>query len=329
MSTDQTDDFDDIPTFQPLPPIEPSRDELRARYFKPGFGFWMAVVWCVIYVVVMQVLAAFACGIPVILIAMAIDAANGQAPGDPAAWMKSETGATAMMIVLVLSHLVGLLFGFIILRWQVGRSWMRRIAINRLPSPTHIVLVPIGVAAMMALSAAIEVPIMRYIPSIQDLLNAAAINFDWPGIEMIEPLLKKTPWSLAIFAIAILPGLNEELWCRGFLGQGLSMRYKTWGVVLITSFLFGCIHLEPRQGVNAMFLGAAIHGSYLATRSLWVPIFVHMAHNGLAAIHMNEQIGVPVLTPIEDVLARSPVLLVFSALLLFSAAAFALSSNAL
>src|SRR5262249_50815343 len=103
----------------------------------------------------------------------------------------------------------------------------------------------------------------------------------------------------------------------------LSARYRNWAVVLIVSFLFGAIHLEPRQGLNAMLLGATIHGAYLATRSLWVAIFIHFANNGLAVIHYNERLY-PVLDPFEPALQDEPMLFVLSAALLFLGVSFAL-----
>jgi CAAX protease family protein len=338
------DDADDIPTLRPLLPAD-SGDDLRIEYADygeppppprpplpppdPGFGFWMAVVWCVLFLLVTQVLAGVFCGVPIVLLAIAIEAAqNGPgAVNNEAglkAWIDGPAGRLAFMGALLSSHLAGLLFGWLILRWRCGRKrWKRRIALTRGPTRTHAALVLIGLPAVVALSLAIEQPIMKYVPSIQDLLVRAHIDFQWPGIEIVEPLLRKTPWPLAIFAVAVVGPLNEEFWCRGFLGQGLSAQYRNWAVVLIVSFLFGAIHLEPRQGLNAMLLGVAIHGAYLATRSLWVAIFIHFAFNGVAVVHLNERLY-PVLDPFEHALQDEPVLFVLSAALLFLGVGFAL-----
>jgi uncharacterized protein len=326
MSADDFDDFDDVPKLQPLPPVEPSRDELRARYLKPGFGFWMAVVWCVVYFVCTQLVPLFVCGIPILAVAMVLDTAlKGHGPGDGKAWLQSDTGATSVVIVLMTTQLVGLLFCWLILRWQCGgRTWKRKIALSRRPSMTHAVLVLIGAPAMIICGMAIEQPIFKYVPSIQDLLNLAGIDLKWEGVEAAKPLMQFAPWPLTLFTIGVLPAFNEEFWCRGFLAQGLGGRYRPWAVILMTSFLFGCIHVEPRQGLWAMFLGAAICSAYFATRSLWVPMFLHFANNGLAAIHENEQLGFHVLRPIEDLAKGEPALLFSSAIILFVAVAYAL-----
>ena len=132
-----------------------------------------------------------------------------------------------------------------------------------------------------------------------------------------------TPLGLDLVAVAVLPAINEEFWTRGFIAHGLSGRYATWVVVLVTSFLFGCLHLDPRQGLGAMLLGAVIHGAYLATRSLWVAMAIHFFNNGLAVMHVNDGLF-PVLQPLEDGLNRNPALYVAGAALLFGAVAFAL-----
>lgn len=335
MSTDRPDDLDDLPPRRPFEdpdPDEPdrvSRDDDRPPR-KPGFGFWKAVLWCLAYLLVTQVLTILVCGIPIVLVFMGIEIArNGpgllEDPQKAKEWTQGDDGRLMMVSMLIAAHIAGLLFGWLMLRWYFGgRNWKRRIALTRGPSPTHWALLVIGMPAVLALSGALEQPIMRYVPSIQDLLNRAHINFEWPGIEAIEPVLRKTPFVLALFTIAVLPAFNEEFWCRGFLGQNLAGRYRTWAVILMTGFLFGAIHLEPRQGLWAMFFGAAIYGAYAATRSLWAAMFIHFVNNGLAVVHSSDQINVPVLKPFEDLLERSPVLFVTSAAVLFGAVSYAL-----
>ena len=340
MSADRPDDFDDdLPPRRPAdrdwPPRDPDGDDSDWRPEpppprRPGFGFWKSVLGCLAYLFVTQIVTLLVCGIPVVLVFMVIEIAkNGpglmEDPQKQKDWMQSEDGLLMTIIILIASHVIGLLFGWLLLRWYLGgRTWKRRIALTRLPSVTHWVLLLIGLPAVLALSAALEKPVMKYIPSIQDFLNWAHIDFEWPGIEAVEPLLRKTPFAIAFFAIAVMPAFNEEFWCRGFLGQNLSARYRTWAVVLMTSFLFGAIHLEPRQGFWAMFFGAVIYLAYVATRSLWAAMFVHFVNNGLAVIHSSDWINRPILRPFEEILERSPVPFVAGSGLLFVAVCYAL-----
>ncbi|HKA07342.1 MAG TPA: CPBP family intramembrane glutamic endopeptidase [Gemmataceae bacterium] len=339
MSTDRPDDFDDVPTLRPLPLGGSGDDQLRDDYRddrpppprrKPGFGFWRGALWAWVYFVATQVIGAIVLGIPIIGVALIVDAQqNGKgAPNDPAGlneWMLGPTGRVATLTLVVATQFLGLLLSWILLRYWCGREWKRKIALTRLPTWTHCVLVVIGFPALIALGAAIEGPIQQYVPSLQDVLNSLGLNIEFEGADKSLPkLIGPSPWALAIFAVAISPAICEEVFCRGFLAWGLSGRYVTWAVVLIVSFLFGCLHGDPQQGVGAMFLGAAIHGAYVATRSLWVAMFVHFANNGIAVVHFNQQLSPGVLDPFEQALKNSPVLFIAAGLLLFVAVSCAL-----
>jgi hypothetical protein len=54
--------------------------------------------------------------------------------------------------------------------------------------------------------------------------------------------------------------------------------------VLLTSFFFGLIHVDPVQGSMAMVLGLWLHFTYLATRSLLVPMLLHFLNNSLSVV---------------------------------------------
>jgi len=90
--------------------------------------------------------------------------------------------------------------------------------------------------------------------------------------------------ALLMLAIFILVGWNEELISRGYhlqtLASGLNL---FWGVVL-SSAIFGVLHLA---NPNATWLSAAgiflaglfLAYGYLATRQLWLPIGLHIGWN--------------------------------------------------
>jgi membrane protease YdiL (CAAX protease family) len=326
-----TDDFDDVPDLRPLPP------GLREREFsrdyddmprRPGFGFWMAVAWTLLYLVVTQIVAGIVFGIPIIGIAMIPEfQQNGmQVLTDPAklnAWMQGPTGRIATLLLVAATQFAGLLLSWILLRTHCGKTWKRKIALTRRPTRTHLALVLVGIPALLAVSTVIDSSITRHVPSMQQILDWFGIQFEFQGAEMLPQLIGKSPWALAIFVIAVTPGICEEMFCRGFLGQGLSGRYRTWAVVLFVSFLFGCLHIDPRQGLGAMLLGAAIHGAYLATRSLLVAMFIHFANNGIAVVHYSEQLY-PVLDPYEQMFKDSPTWFALSATVFLMAVGYAL-----
>jgi len=318
MSQTPSDEFT-LPPPVDLPPVQPSMAGLAPRP-KAGFGGWMAFAWCLLYMVVMQLLAGLFCGGPLIIGAALLDKAD-LAAGDPKAMMAGPNAKLAIMLTLICSHLVGLAFGWFILRWRVGKTWKRRIAFNRRPAGLHVALIAVGFPAMMALATFVDPFVNR---AADEFVKRTGVDIKFSGLEQMLEVFKATPLPLALFAVAVLPALNEELWCRGFLGNGLAARYAVWPTVIITSFLFGFLHVEPRQGTAAAILGVAIHFAYLATRSLWVAVGLHLANNALAIIRIKEDLNFPVLQPFEHLVETSPIPFFCGAVALFGAVAFAL-----
>ncbi len=104
------------------------------------------------------------------------------------------------------------------------------------------------------------------------------------GDFMSEFLKQINSWPLgvAIFVIGVMPGLSEELWCRAYLGRGLVGKHGVWWGVILTSFLFGFIHIDPLQGTMATTVGLILHYVYITTRSLWMPMLLHFLNNSLS-----------------------------------------------
>lgn len=90
------------------------------------------------------------------------------------------------------------------------------------------------------------------------------------------------PWPLMLLVGAVLPGFCEEVFFRGCLGRGLIARYGILLGVLLTSVLFGLVHLEPGHIAVAFCLGLVIHFVYLCSRSLWTAILLHVTNNVFA-----------------------------------------------
>lgn len=102
-------------------------------------------------------------------------------------------------------------------------------------------------------------------------------------------LSSPTDKIIALIALVILPPLGEETLMRGYLYSGLRLRLKFWPSLLITSFLFGAIHLSTgvsgalwAAGVNTFVLSVVL--VFLRERSgaLYAPIMVHSLNNLIA-----------------------------------------------
>jgi CAAX protease family protein len=172
---------------------------------------------------------------------------------------------------MLLGELVSMLLAVTTLRIFVGRNWMRIVGLRR-PGLLHVALVLIAMPAMLVLP---------------NMIHELAKYVGVPHFENPEEFAQMIGgWSLGfgVLVIGVGPGLSEELWCRGFLGRGLVGNYGVWLGVLLTSALFGLMHLDPAHALATAAIGVWLHFTYLMTRSLVVPMILHTLNNSLAVV---------------------------------------------
>ena len=95
------------------------------------------------------------------------------------------------------------------------------------------------------------------------------------------------PWSTLMpsLATAIMPGYTEEVIFRGVLLRIIEESLGTWIALLISSALFGLVHVgNPGATIFstvAIFLegGVLLGAAYIFTRKLWMAIGIHSAWN--------------------------------------------------
>jgi membrane protease YdiL (CAAX protease family) len=88
----------------------------------------------------------------------------------------------------------------------------------------------------------------------------------------------------AAIMVAVVVGFNEELAFRGYIMQRLG---QAWGMplaVVVSSILFGLVHVfNPNTtalGILSVCLSGVLYAcAYLVTRSLWLPMGLHMSWN--------------------------------------------------
>lgn len=114
----------------------------------------------------------------------------------------------------------------------------------------------------------------QWLPQLMDLDSTYLMLARWPTI-------------ICIVVIGFGPGIGEELWFRGYFGHGLVGRYGAVAGVLLSSLLFGLVHLEPSRMVGAAAVGVLLHLAYLATRSLLVPMMLHTLNNSLSMLALQ------------------------------------------
>lgn len=270
------------------PPVEVHR--LPA---KPRPGFLEAVLWCLAFLGTQILAALFTTG--AVLTVFAIQSGNaGQfitdqlnGLGHATTLSEPEGGRPAVPTGIGQSLAYGMLAAQVaalvlivaVVPWRIGPGWQRQIGVRR-PAAMHLLLVLLLVPGFMILSG-----------GAQELIAAVTGVRQPPANKALNGTFRQVPWFVTFLAVALGPGFVEEVWCRGFLGRGLCARYGLIAGVGLTSALFGLLHVDPAYAVVTACMGAYLHFVFLATRSIWVPIFLHVVNNGLAILISLTQVG--------------------------------------
>jgi uncharacterized protein len=104
-------------------------------------------------------------------------------------------------------------------------------------------------------------------------------------------------WA-AVLVIGLMPGIDEELFFRGYIQTRLTERWGTFVAITITASLFGIIHLDPVQGPFAAAIGAYLGYLTVLTRSVIPAMMCHAFNNTLFVLLA---LIFPSLDPPEDI----------------------------
>jgi membrane protease YdiL (CAAX protease family) len=113
------------------------------------------------------------------------------------------------------------------------------------------------------------------------------LGLESPTIQYIsDALINLSPKLLivAVVVIGILPGLAEELLCRGYIQTRLSQRWGRRISILITALLFGILHMDPWQSTFAFALGLYLGLIVERTGSIRPAIVCHVVNNTLVVL---------------------------------------------
>ena len=84
-----------------------------------------------------------------------------------------------------------------------------------------------------------------------------------------------------LFFSAVLPGLCEEVTHRGMLLNGLRNKVGLRRALIISSVMFGLMHLNVVQFFYATCLGFIMGVMVIATRSIWPAVIMHFTNNAI------------------------------------------------
>ncbi len=104
--------------------------------------------------------------------------------------------------------------------------------------------------------------------------------------------------AFALLSFALVPGIAEELLCRGLVQRGLQPRFGPIAAILLASLFFGAIRLDPIHSAFAAILGLYLGAIAYLAGSVRASMICHVANNTAAVLGAAAAPGVgPMPTP--------------------------------
>ncbi len=124
------------------------------------------------------------------------------------------------------------------------------------------------------------VGIMLLVSTLLELLVSTSESFQTDF--MIDVYQSTSFMPLLYLSVGIIGPIFEEFFFRGFLFKGIEQsKLGGIGAVIITTIIFVGIHLQYEWEILLLLLptGALLGFARLYTKSLWVPIILHIVNN--------------------------------------------------
>lgn len=119
------------------------------------------------------------------------------------------------------------------------------------------------------------------IVAIQFGITAPVVNSIYMPDFMKELMLELAAQNgvFSFITIVIAAPVLEELIFRGIILDGFLRKYSPLKSIVISSILFGIVHLNPWQFISALILGIFSGWIYYKTRKLSLSILIHSVNN--------------------------------------------------
>ena len=113
----------------------------------------------------------------------------------------------------------------------------------------------------------------------------------------VSDMITSNPLFVTIICAGILIPIVEEIIFRGLIFNRIKHQYNFLAGLLISSLLFGIYHGNIVQAIYATLLGIFLGFAYHKTKSILIPIFIHMSSNTFVSIYAKlgeneENIGI-------------------------------------
>lgn len=137
---------------------------------------------------------------------------------------------------------------------------------------TYLMAIAIGIIALFGTQ--------YFIGAIDDLLQLI-------GYPLSSTVINPTNFGtfvFAVFALAFVPAVCEEIIFRGIIFNGLRKRFKTIHAIVLSALLFALFHANLQQLVYPFILGMIMGWVVARTGSLIASILVHFVNNFIVVL---------------------------------------------
>lgn len=152
------------------------------------------------------------------------------------------------------------------------RKKISRIASYNFTDSSHKIIVLI-IIATVAIPVGITFPLVNLLP-MPEFVQKIFLEFG------------ERKGMFSFIAIVVAAPIFEELIFRGIILDGLLRKYSPVKSIIISSLMFGLVHLNPWQFISAFILGLFSGWVYYKTGKLTLSVIVHLVNNLIAFVGM-------------------------------------------
>lgn len=195
--------------------------------------------------------------------------------------------------ILRISAVIQDLFIFIIpaigMAMVATRLPARLLAVDRFPDlkPTLVAL-GVMVASIPAMNLIINWNQNWHFPPFMAAAEEYFRTLEQGATDATEMLLANSTIPsliISILIVGVLAGFSEELFFRGAMQRVLGMTRTNHHVVIwLVAFIFSAFHFQLFGLIPRLLLGAFFGYALYWTKSLWLPIFLHIFNNTLVVL---------------------------------------------
>lgn len=128
------------------------------------------------------------------------------------------------------------------------------------------------VSTMMVAAAFVIEPVSMLLPEMSEQMKKA-----------MELLLEGPLW-VTLLSVSVFAPFFEEWLCRGIILRGLLKKVSPAWAIVISSLIFGLIHMNLWQAIPAFLIGCLLGYVYYKTGSLKLAMLMHCINNTLSVV---------------------------------------------